>query len=204
MAAAPSTSLGRAAGSQPVELAAAPAVLPSSEIGSALWSAGGISSPRRAVVASSGELSRLRRSGQQQARWPARQQAGGRTPSDPVGRWHHAPLRASSGMRTWGASRSTRCALSSFLDRIPSYLRPDPTEFNMYASNLASGWATDVVGHCGTGRGRHVARWHGSFASWAPLFCRMLGSLAGYDAWLPGRVWRAPGVRILPWLRHCE
>ena len=141
-------------------------------------------------MASSGELSRLRRSGQQQARWPARQQAGGRTPSDPVGSWHHAPLRASS--------RSTRCALSSFLDRIPSYLRPDPTEFNMYASNLASGWATDVVGHCGTGRGRHVARWHGSFASWAPLFCRMLGSLAGYDAWLPGRVWRAPGVRILP------
>ena len=47
MAAAPSTSLGRAAGSQPVELAAAPAVLPSSEIGSALWSAGGISSTTR-------------------------------------------------------------------------------------------------------------------------------------------------------------
>ena len=47
MTAAPSTSLGRAAGSQPVELAAAPAVLPSSEIGSALWSAGGISSTTR-------------------------------------------------------------------------------------------------------------------------------------------------------------
>jgi hypothetical protein len=71
---------------------------------------------------------------------------------------------------------------------IPYYLRLDPTYFNIFASILASGWATDVVGRCGTGRGRHVARWQ---------LCLTHGHRFSAARLAP---WQAasPGVRILP------